>query len=148
MIALGNDHAAVNLKEEVKKVLDQRGIAYKDFGVAAGEKADYPVIAEAVCQDVVDGNCDRAILCCGTGVGMSMAANKVKGIRACVCSDVFSAKMTVAHNDCNVLCMGERVVGVGLMTEIVNAWLDAEFEGGRHTNRVNLIKEIEEKRFK
>ena len=143
MIVIGNDHAAVNLKEAAIKVLEERGLPYKDMGITHGERADYPNIAEIVCQQITNKTCDRGILLCGTGVGMSMAANKIRGIRACVCSDVFSAKLTVMHNDCNVLCMGERVVGVGLMTEILNAWLDAEFEGGRHADRVNLIKEIE-----
>lgn len=148
MIALGNDHAAVSLKEETKRILAQRGIESLDLGIAEGEKADYPLIAEAVCQQVVSGKCERAILFCGTGVGMAMTANKIKGIRACVCSDVFSAKLTVMHNDCNVLCLGERVVGIGLMTEIINAWLDAEFEGGRHAGRVDLIKDLEARSFK
>jgi len=147
-IALGNDHAAVTLKESLKDLLVSKDITFIDLGINAGEKADYPIIAEQVCNKVIDGTCDRAILLCGTGVGMSMSANKIKGIRACVCSDTFSAKLTVQHNDCNVLCMGERVVGAGLMEEIVTAWLNAEFEGGRHESRVNMIKDIENKFFK
>ena len=147
-IAIGNDHAAAGLKEEVKNLLESRGIEYKDFCLDKGDKIDYPIIAENVCVQVASGEYEKGILLCGTGVGMAMAANKIKDIRACVCSDVFSAKATVMHNDCNVLCVGERVVGTGLMKEIVNAWLDAEFEGGRHTARVDMIKALEEKNFK
>lgn len=143
MIAIGNDHAAVALKEEVKNILSERNIEFIDCGVGEGELADYPLIAEKVCRKITDGVCEKGILMCGTGIGMSIAANKIKGIRASVCSDVFSAKMTVMHNDSNVLCLGERVIGKGLMREIVEAWLDASFEGGRHSKRVDMIKDIE-----
>jgi len=147
-IAIGSDHAAVDLKDEVINILKSRNIEYKDMGTFKGERADYPDIAEKVCEQVTNKACDKGVLLCGTGVGMSMCANKIKGIRACVCTDVFSAKLTVMHNDCNVLCMGERVLGPGLMGEILVGWLDAEFEGGRHLDRVNKIRAIEEKNFK
>ena len=148
MIYLGCDHAAVELKEEAKKILETRGLEYVDLGVVKGEKADYPNVAIKVCEQVLGKAGDKGVLFCGTGVGMAMTANKIKGIRACVCTDVFSARLTVMHNDSNVLCLGERVLGPGLMGDILSAWLDAEFEGGRHGDRVNLIKALEEKNFK
>ena len=147
-IAIGNDHAAVALKVKMKKLLVERRMDCIDFGAAEGEKAEYPIIAEKICEAVTSGKCDRGILLCGTGVGMAIAANKVKGIRAAVCSDVFSARMTVEHNDSNVLCMGGRVVGEGLAADILNAWLDAKFEGERHCARVDMIKDIETRNFK
>lgn len=145
MLALGSDHAGYGLKCEVKKYLDENGIEYKDYGCFEGEACDYPVIAEAVCLKVADGTHDKALLFCGTGIGISMAANKVKGIRAACCSDYFSAKFTRLHNDANVLCMGGRVVGAGLACELVQVFLDTEFEGGRHQRRVDLITAIENK---
>ena len=143
MIAIGNDHAAPQLKMAVAKFLESEGIAYLDFGVAEGEKCDYPDKAKEVCDAVVSGRCEKAILLCGTGVGMSMAANKIKGIRAACCSDTFSAKFTRLHNDANVLCIGQRVVGDGLATEIVKVFLETPFEGGRHAVRVDKIMKLE-----
>ncbi len=143
MIAIGADHGGFDLKEQVKKHLDERNIEYKDFGTFSGEAVDYPVIAKAVGKAVAKGEAECGILVCGTGIGMSIAANKVKGIRAACCSDTFSARFTKMHNNTNVLCFGGRVLGVGLALDIVDAYLDAEFEGGRHEKRVNMIMDIE-----
>lgn len=143
MIALGSDHAGFPLKEEIKKYLEEKGIEYKDYGCYTPERFDYAIAAKKACDGVIAGECDKAILCCGTGIGISMAANKVKGIRAACCSDYFSAKYTRAHNDANVLCMGSRVVGAGLALELVEVFLNTEFEGGRHQARVEQISAIE-----
>lgn len=145
MIAIGADHGGYELKKAVIEHLESRGIEYKDFGTYSGEAVDYPVIAEAVGKAVAAGEFERGILVCGTGIGMSMAANKVKGIRAACCSDTFSAKFTRLHNDANILCFGGRVIGAGLALEIVDAYLDAEFEGGRHEKRVKMLMDIENK---
>ena len=145
MIGIGNDHAAIELKLAICEHLRERGIEFTDYGIAQGEKIDYPDMAEKVCRDVVSGKLDRAILLCGTGVGISISANKIKGIRACCCSDAFSAKYTRLHNDANVLCMGGRVVGPGLACELVDVFLDTGFEGGRHQRRVDKITELENK---
>ena len=146
MIGIGNDHAAIRLKESICEHLKERGIEFKDYGIQRGEKIDYPDMAEIVCRDVSSGKLERAILLCGTGVGISISANKIKGIRACCCSDYFSAKFTRLHNDANVLCMGGRVVGPGLANELVDVFLDTDFEGGRHQRRVDKINDLE-KRF-
>ena len=143
MIAIGADHGGFDLKEQVKKHLDERNIEYKDFGTFSGEAVDYPVIAKAVGEAVAKGEAECGILVCGTGIGMSIAANKVKGIRAACCSDTFSARFTKMHNNTNVLCFGGRVLGAGLALDIVDAYLDASFEGGRHEKRVNMIMDIE-----
>jgi len=143
MIAIGCDHAATALKEELKARLHGRGIEAQDFGVAAGEKADYPAIALEVSEAVAGGRCALGVLLCGTGVGMSIAANKVCGIRAACCSEPYSARLSRQHNDSNVLCMGARVVGPALAGMILDEWLDARFEGGRHAARVDMIKEME-----
>ncbi|MBQ9541417.1 ribose 5-phosphate isomerase B [Ruminococcus sp.] len=142
-IAIGCDHAGPELKAEVLQYLDEEGIEYVDLGVQKGEKCDYPDKAKEVCEKVTSGECDCAVLICGTGIGMSMAANKVKGIRAACCSDYFSAKFTRAHNDANVLCIGARVVGAGLACELIQVFLDTPFEGGRHQRRVDKIHDIE-----
>lgn len=142
-IGIGNDHAGTDLKLEILKHLDEIGVEYIDYGVAPGEAIDYPVAAERVCREVVNGTVDRAILICGTGIGISIAANKIKGIRACACSDSFSAKYTRLHNDANALCLGGRVVGAGLACELVDLFLTIEFEGGRHQRRVDLITKLE-----
>ncbi len=142
-IGIGNDHAGTALKLEILKHLDEIGVEYIDYGVAPGEAIDYPVAAERVCREVVNGTVDRAILICGTGIGISIAANKIKGIRACACSDSFSAKYTRLHNDANALCLGGRVVGAGLACELVDLFLTTEFEGGRHQRRVDLITKLE-----
>lgn len=143
MIALGADHGGYELKEAIKKHLDEKGIEYKDFGTHSPESVDYAKIAQTTCLAVTGGECERAILCCGTGIGISMAANKVKGIRAACCSDYFSAKYTRLHNDANALCMGGRVVGVGLALELVDVFLETQFEGGRHQRRIDQITQIE-----
>lgn len=143
MIALGNDHAGLELKQEIMKLLDERGLAYKDFGTYTSDSCDYPVYGEAVGRAVASGECDRGIVICGTGVGISIAANKVRGVRCAHCCDCFTAEMTRRHNDANVLALGARVTGTGLALKIVETWLDAPFEGGRHERRVGLLGEIE-----
>lgn len=143
MIALGADHGGYELKESIKKYLEEKGIEYKDFGTYTPESVDYAAIAQRTCLSVVNGECEKAVLCCGTGIGISMAANKVKGIRAACCSDYFSAKFTRLHNDANALCLGGRVVGAGLAIELVDVFLNTEFEGGRHQRRVDQIAQIE-----
>ena len=145
MIALGCDHGGYELMQEVKKHLEERGLEYRDFGCNGPESVDYPVYGKKVAQAVQSGECENGILICGTGLGISLAANKVKGIRACVCSEPFTAKMSRAHNDCNVLAFGARVVGGELAKMIVDTWINTEFEGGRHQRRVDLLMEIEER---
>ena len=142
-IAIGNDHAAVELKEELKAFLEHEGHAVEDFGCGAGEKIDYPVAAVNVAGAVVSGQCELGLLLCGTGVGISIAANKVRGIRACCCSEPYSAMLSRQHNDSNILCMGARVVGAELAKMIASAWLGAQFEGGRHATRVGMITAME-----
>ena len=143
-IIIGNDHAAPALKASVCEHLKEKGIEFEDMGVGQGEKCDYPDKAKEVCEKYLSGGYDAAILICGTGVGMSIAANKIKGIRAACCSDVFSARFTRLHNEANVVSFGERVVGAGLANELVDAFLAAPFEGGRHQVRVDKIKALEE----
>ena len=142
-IAIGSDHAGFPLKEKIRAYFDEKGIEYVDCGVYEIASADYPVQAKLTCDKIVSGECVRGILCCGTGIGISMAANKVKGIRAACCSDYFSAKYTRLHNDANVLCLGARVIGEGAALELVDVFLNTEFEGERHQRRVDLITEIE-----
>lgn len=143
MIAIASDHGGFTLKQEILEHLKKRGIPYEDFGCYTAESCDYPDIAKPACEAVVSGRCEKALLFCGTGIGISMAANKIKGIRACACSDTFSAKYTRLHNDANVLCLGGRVVGPGLAAELVDLFLDTPFEGGRHQLRVDKIMELE-----
>lgn len=143
MIALGADHGGYALKEAVKAHLDAKGVPYRDFGAHSADSCDYPDMAIAPCEAVLAGECERALLFCGTGIGISMAANKIRGIRAAACSDSFSAKYTRLHNDANALCLGERVVGPGLACELVDLFLETPFEGGRHARRVQKIMEIE-----
>ena len=143
MIALGCDHGGFALKQEIMKHLDDRGLAYKDYGTYTEESCDYPIYGEAVGRAVASGACELGIIICGTGIGISMAANKVKGVRAALCGDCFSAEMTRKHNDANVLALGARVVGPGLALKIVDTFLDNDFEGGRHARRVALLNEIE-----
>ncbi len=145
MIAIGSDHGGYDLKEAIKDYLESKGYEYKDYGCYDKNSCDYPDIAEKVCEGVACGECDKAILLCGSGIGISMAANKVKGIRAACCSDYFSAKYTRLHNDANALCMGGRVVGVGLALEMVEVFLTTDYEGGRHQNRVDKMMSIENK---
>lgn len=143
MIAIGCDHGGFNLKNEIVAHLKERGIEVKDIGIHELKSVDYPEIAKKVCAEIKSGECRLAILCCGTGIGMSMAANKIKGIRAAAASDTYSAKYTRLHNDANVLCLGGRVLGVGLALEMVDLFVDTEFEGGRHQTRVDMITKIE-----
>ena len=148
-VAFGCDHGGINLKKVLFDYLDKKGIEYKDFGCYDTSSTDYNEYALKVSEAVASGEYDKGILFCGTGIGMSIVANKVKGIRCGHCHDVFSAKMTRLHNDANVLALGERVVGPGLMTEIVDAFLTTEFSfDERHERRVNKIKALEEKNFK
>ena len=142
MIAIGCDHGGYELKLEVIKHLEEKGVQFTDCG-CNGEAVDYPDIAAATCAKVLSGECDKAILICGTGIGMSMVANKYHGIRAAVCGDTFSARFTKMHNDANVICMGARVIGLGLATDIVDAYLGAEYEGGRHAIRVEMMMDVE-----
>ena len=142
MIALGSDHGGYSLKQEVKAYLEGKGIPYKDYGCLDESPCDYPVYAKAVGKAIVDGECDKGILICGTGIGISIAANKVKGIRAAVCHDTFSAQATREHNDANILAMGARVVGPGLALKIVDTFLNTEFSGEeRHVNRIRQIED-------
>lgn len=130
------------MKKAVIAALSEKGFEFKDMGTD-GDPCDYPVMAKKVCDLVVSGECEKGILICGTGIGMSMAANKVKGIRAALCADSFSAKYTRLHNDANVMCMGARTLGVGLASELAEIFLTTGFEGGRHQRRVDLITDIE-----
>lgn len=145
-IIIGSDHGAVALKEEVKMVLKEfSGVTVTDVGTFGTEAVDYPDIAEKVCGEIVSGNADRGIVLCGTGIGISMAANKIKGIRCALCGDTYSARMSREHNDANVLALGGRVTGFGPAGEIVRAWMTTEFAGGRHARRVNKIMALENK---
>ncbi|HWL25716.1 MAG TPA: ribose 5-phosphate isomerase B [Ureibacillus sp.] len=142
-IAISSDHGGNNLRREIMELLDELQIQYEDFGPQTTDSVDYPDYAKPVAEAVASGKFERGILICGTGIGMSIAANKVKGIRCALVHDVFSAKATRCHNDSNILAMGERVIGPGLAREIVAAWLNTDFEGGRHTRRVEKISELE-----
>ena len=141
-IAIGSDHGGYDLKAEVIELLEELGVEYKDFGTDSTDSVDYPDYATPVAEAVAADEYDKGILICGTGIGMSIAANKVSGIRAALCHDVFSARATRQHNDSNVLAMGGRIVGAELAKAIVKAWLDAEFEGGRHQRRIDKINNI------
>jgi len=141
MIALGCDSAGFQLMQDVKAHLHARGIAYKDFGAHDENPSDYPIFAHKVAVAIKNGECQRGILICGTGIGVSIAANRYEGIRCALCHDVFSAKSTRLHNDSNILAMGGRVVGRGLALEIVDAWLDTNFSGEeRHVRRISQIE--------
>lgn len=144
-VALAADHGGVKLKDEVAAFLKDAGISFKDFGTFSEEAVDYPDLALAVAEAVRGGDYQRGVLCCGTGIGVAIAANKVPGIRAALCHDTFSAKAAREHNCANILTMGQRVIGPGLARDIVSAWLQAEFQGGRHVRRVNKIDAIEQK---
>lgn len=142
-IAIGADHGGFELKEGLKTYLDEINVSYIDCGTYSTDSVDYPDIAKATCDKVVSGECELAILVCGTGIGISIAANKVKGIRCCACSESFSAKMCRIHNNANVLALGGRVIGIETAKELVNAFLANEFEGGRHEKRVEKIMALE-----
>ena len=144
MIALACDHGGISLKKEIAKWLENKGIAYKDFGTHTEESCDYPVYGAMAARAVASGECDKGIIFCGTGIGISIAANKVKGIRCVVCTEPFSAKLSRQHNNSNMLALGARVVGTELAKMIVEEWLNAEFEGERHQKRIDMITQIEE----
>ena len=144
-IVMASDHAGFDLKSTLVEQLKNDGYDVEDAGTYSKDSCDYPVFAEKACRYMLDGKAELCILVCGTGIGMSMAANKVKGIRAACCSDTYSAKYTRLHNDANVLCMGARVVGEGLAYEIAKVFLETEFEGGKHLRRINLISDLENK---
>jgi ribose 5-phosphate isomerase B len=147
MIALGSDHAGFALKQEIKEHLEKANIKYTDYGTFDENSCDYPDFAEKACAAVTGGECKSGILVCGTGVGMSIAANKIKGIRAACCSDYFSAKYTREHNDANILCLGGRVVGSGLACELVDVFLNTPFcNGENHIRRISKIASLESKR--
>ncbi len=144
MLAIGCDHGGFELKNHIKEHLENRGIKFKDFGTFDEASCDYPDIAQAVCESIKNGESDKGILVCGTGIGMSISANKVKGIRAAHVTDVYSAKMTKMHNNSNVICLGGRVTGRELAFMIVDTWLDTEFAGGRHQARIDKISAQEQ----
>ncbi len=143
MIALGCDHAALDMKKEIMKLLDELGLDYKDFGTYEACSCDYPVYASRAAHAVASGECDRGILICGTGVGISLAANKVPGIRCVCCSEPYSAQMSRLHNNTNMLAFGARVIGPDLARMITRIWLETPFEGGRHQRRVDMIMALE-----
>ena len=142
MIAIGSDHGGFELKKKLMEHLSERGLEYKDFGTYSSASCDYPVYAKAVANAVASGECDRGIIICGTGIGVSMTANKVHGIRAALCGDCFSAEATRQHNDANVLCMGASVVGEGLALKIADTFLDTPFSNDeRHIRRISMIED-------
>ena len=143
-IIMGSDHAGYNLKLKVKAHLEARGFEVVDVGTNTSESCNYTVYADALCQAIAAGEADLGILVCGTGIGRSMAANKHKGIRAACCENTFSARMTRMHNDANVLCFGERVIGYGLACDMVDLFVDTPFEGGRHQARVDDLNALDE----
>ncbi len=139
-VAVGSDHGGFEYKESIIKFLQSKNIDCIDIGTYSKDSCDYPVIAKKLCEKILSGEADRGILICGTGIGMSIAANKIKGIRAALCHDTFSARATRAHNNSNVLCMGERVIGECLALDIVDMWLKTDFEGGRHQKRIDMLE--------
>ena len=143
MIALASDHAGLPLKKEIMTMLDEMGLAYRDYGTYTDASCDYAAYAQRAAKAVVSGECDRGILCCGTGVGISLAANKVRGIRCALCSEPLSAEMTRRHNNANMLAMGAGMIGKNMAERIVDVFLSTEFEGGRHERRVGLLDAIE-----
>lgn len=140
MIAIGSDHGGYHLKQYLKEYLTAHNIPVLDVGTDSETSCDYPVYAHKLCEQILNGTCEKGILVCGTGIGMSISANKHKGIRAAACSDAYSAKYSRLHNDANVLCIGERVIGCGLAVELVEVFLSASFEGGRHQRRVDQME--------
>ncbi|HIU64612.1 MAG TPA: ribose 5-phosphate isomerase B [Candidatus Avacidaminococcus intestinavium] len=145
-IAIGSDHGGFHLKEHLKQYLTNQGVEVLDFGTFSEESVDYPDIAEKVGRAVAAGEPQRGILICGTGIGISIAANKIRGIRAALCADVFSALMSREHNDANILCLGERTLGVGHAEMIADTWLHGVFQGGRHTKRTAKITNLDKDR--
>ena len=143
MIAIGSDHGGFALKQEIMKHLEERKLEYIDFGTYSSDSCDYPQYGAAVGRAVASGSCERGILICGTGIGISISANKIHGVRAALCGDCFSAEMTRRHNDANIVALGARVVGPGLALKIVDTFLDTEFEGGRHARRIEQMMALE-----
>jgi ribose 5-phosphate isomerase B len=143
-IAIGNDHVAVEMKNHITKYLEDKGYTVVNFGTDSTERTDYPIYGERVAKSVASGDCDLGVLICGTGIGISLAANKVKGIRAAVCSEPYSARLTRQHNNANIIAFGARVVGEAMAEMIVDEFLNAEFEGGRHQSRIDMLTAIEE----
>ncbi len=141
MIALGCDHGGLEIKNAIIEDLKSKGIEYIDLGTTTTDSVDYPIYAKAVCKEITEGRCELGILCCGTGIGMSIAANKVKGIRASVLSDEFSAEMTRRHNNANVLCLGGRVIDSEKAVKLANIFLNTPYEGGRHEKRVAMLED-------
>ena len=145
MLAIGSDHGGFELKKAVMKHLAERGVEYRDYGTFSAESCDYPDFGEAVGRAVASGECERGIVICGTGIGISIAANKVRGVRCALCGDCYSAQLCREHNDANVLALGARVLGEGLALKIVDTYLDSSFQGGRHARRVAKIMALEDK---
>ena len=148
MIALGSDHGGYDCKQVVIAYLEEKGIEYKDFGTYDTNSCDYPIFGKKAAEAVASGECEKGIVICTTGIGISIVANHVKGIRCALCTNEFMAKMCRQHNDAQILAFGERVVGLGVALGMIDAFFEEEFAGGRHATRVNGIKEIEEKHFK
>jgi len=145
-VAIGSDHAGFALKNYLRDTLTEEGYTVIDCGTDSSASCDYPVYAQKVAEKINDGSAALAVLCCGTGIGMSMAANKIRGIRAACCSDIFSARFTRLHNDANILCMGARVVGEGLALELTRAFLETGYEGGKHARRVAMMMALEDQK--
>ncbi len=143
-LAIGNDHVAIDMKNEIRAHLESKGIEVLDVGTNSPERFNYPVSGYRVARLVADGVVDGGVLICGTGVGISLAANKVRGIRACVCSEPYTARLSRQHNNANIIAFGARVIGIETAKMIVDEWLEAEYEGGRHQTRVDMIAEIEQ----
>ncbi len=143
-LAIGNDHVALAMKNEIRAYLEEKGIEVVDVGTNSANRFDYPISGYKVAKLVAEGKVDGGVLICGTGVGISLAANKVPGIRACVCSDPYTARLSKQHNNTNIIAFGARVIGIETAKMIVDEWLSAEFEGGRHQRRIDMITEIEQ----
>lgn len=143
-LAIGNDHVAIDMKNEIKRYLESKNIQVIDVGTNSSERFNYPVSGYKAARMVADGEVDGGVLICGTGVGISLAANKVRGIRACVCSDPYTARLSKQHNNANIIAFGARVIGIETAKMIVDEWLDAVYEGGRHQTRIDMIAEIEQ----
>ena len=146
-IAIGNDHVAVDMKNHIKAYLEAKGHEIVDYGAYTTERTDYPIYGKKVADAIISKECELGILICGTGIGISLAANKVKGIRAAVCSEAYSAALTRCHNNANIIAFGSRVIGTATAETIVDAFLNTEYEGGRHQNRIDMITAIEEGKF-
>ena len=144
MIAVCCDHGGLSLKQEVLRHLEEKGLEYKDFGTNSPESCDYPDIVKPLCQAIQRGECDKGVIICGTGIGISMAANKMKGIRAALCHDSFSAEFTRRHNDSNIIAFGARVIGPGLALQLLDIFLNTPFEGGRHAERMEKMMALEQ----